>query len=70
MTVSAKGLTPSHAPVAPHHTDDLTPTWRRHHERIELTLSEREKAGASKTFFTKVKEQLLLMPAQLKVLEY
>ena len=39
-------------------------------ERIELTLSESEKAGASKTFFTKVKEELLLIPAQLKVLEY
>lgn len=38
-------------------------------ERIELTLSEEEKAGASKTFFTKVKEELQFIPAQLKVLE-
>lgn len=39
-------------------------------ERIELTLSEAEKAGASKVFFTKVKEELEFIPAQLKVLEY
>lgn len=39
-------------------------------ERIELTLSEEEKAGATKTFFTKVKEELQFIPAQLKVLEY
>lgn len=39
-------------------------------ERIELTLSEEEKAGASKVFFTKVKEELQFIPAQLKVLEY
>ena len=39
-------------------------------ERIELTLSEEEKAGATKTFFTKVKEELEYIPAQLKVLEY
>jgi len=39
-------------------------------ERIELTLSDEEKAGASKTFFTKVKEELEFIPAQLKVLEY
>lgn len=39
-------------------------------ERIELTLSEEEKAGASKTFFTKVKEELQFIPVQLKVLEY
>lgn len=39
-------------------------------ERIELVLSEEEKAGASKTFFTKVKEELQFIPAQLKVLEY
>lgn len=43
-------------------------TLRR--ERIELTLSDDEKAGASKTFFTKVKEELHFIPAQLKVLEY
>ena len=39
-------------------------------ERIELTLSDEEKAGASKTFFTKVKEELQFIPAQFKVLEY
>lgn len=39
-------------------------------ERIELTLSDDEKAGATKTFFTKVKEELEYIPAQLKVLEY
>lgn len=39
-------------------------------ERIELTLSEEEKAGASKSFFTKVKEELLYIRPQLKVLEY
>jgi len=39
-------------------------------ERIELALSEEEKAGASKVFFTKVKEELQFIPAQLKVLEY
>ena len=39
-------------------------------ERIELTLSESEKAGATKVFFTKVKEELQYIPAQLKVLEY
>ena len=39
-------------------------------ERIELTLSDDEKIGASKTFFTKVKEELQFIPAQLKVLEY
>lgn len=39
-------------------------------ERIELTLSEEEKVGATKTFFAKVKEELQFIPAQLKVLEY
>ncbi|QKS24044.1 IS66 family transposase [Vreelandella titanicae] len=39
-------------------------------ERIELTLSEEQKAGATQTFFTKVKEELQFIPAQLKVLEY
>ncbi|KAA8980813.1 IS66 family transposase [Halospina sp. K52047b] len=43
-------------------------TLRR--KRIELTLSDEEKAGASKTFFTKVKEELEYVPAQLNVLEY
>lgn len=39
-------------------------------ERIELTLDDEEKVGASRTFFTKVKEELQFIPAQLKVLEY
>lgn len=39
-------------------------------ERIELLLSDEQKAGAVKTFFTKVKEELEFIPAQLKVLEY
>ena len=39
-------------------------------ERIEHTLTELEKAGADKTFFTKVKEELHYIPAQLKVLEH
>ena len=39
-------------------------------KRIELTLSDEQKAGASKTFFTKVKEELEYVPAQLNVLEY
>jgi len=38
--------------------------------RIDLTLSEEEKAGAVKTFFTKVKEELDIIPAQARVLEY
>src|SRR5699024_3201245 len=39
-------------------------------ERIELTLPDADKAGASKTFFAKIKEELHYIPAQLKVLEY
>lgn len=39
-------------------------------ERIEHTLTELEKASAEKTFFTKVKEELHYIPAQLKVLEH
>ena len=38
--------------------------------QIQLTLSDTEKAGAVKTFFTKVKEELEFIPAQVKVLEY
>lgn len=38
--------------------------------RVELTLSEEEKAGAINTFFTKVKEELDIIPAQAQVLEY
>lgn len=38
--------------------------------RIELTLAEDDKAGAQRTFFTKVKEELEFIPATLNVLEY
>ena len=38
-------------------------------ERIELTLNDEQKAGASKVFFTKDKEELQFIPAQLKALE-
>jgi transposase len=38
--------------------------------QIQITLSDEEKEGATKTFFTKVKEELAFIPAQLKVLEY
>ncbi len=39
-------------------------------KRIELTLTNEEKAGASSTFFSKIKEELEYIPAQLNVLEY
>lgn len=38
--------------------------------RVELSLTDEEKAGASKTFFTKVKEELDIVPAQARVIEY
>jgi transposase len=38
--------------------------------RIELALSDEEKAGAESSFFTKVKEELEYIPAVLRVLEY
>lgn len=38
--------------------------------RIELTLSDAQKAGAGQTFFTKVKEELDIIPAKARVLEY
>ena len=38
--------------------------------QIHLALTDEEKAGATKTFFTKVKEELEFIPAQVKVLEY
>ena len=38
--------------------------------RVELTLSDEEKAGATNTFFTKVKEELDIIPARARVLEY
>ena len=39
-------------------------------KRIELLLSDEERAGATRTFFSKVKEELEYIPAQLNVLEY
>ena len=38
--------------------------------QIHLVLTDEEKEGATKTFFTKVKEELEFIPAQVKVLEY
>ena len=38
--------------------------------RIELALSDEQRAGASRTFFTKVKEELEYIPAKMQVLEY
>ena len=38
--------------------------------QIHLSLSDEDKAGASKTFYTKVKEELDIVPAQARVLEY
>jgi len=38
--------------------------------QIHLRLSDEDKAGASKVFFTKVKEELDIVPAQARVLEY
>lgn len=39
-------------------------------KQVYLPLSEEEKAGASKTFFSKVKEELEFIPAQVQVVEY
>lgn len=39
-------------------------------QQIYLQLPEEEKAGATRTFFSKVKEELEFIPAQVKVLEY
>jgi len=38
--------------------------------RVDLPLSEADKAGASRTFFTKVKEELDIVPAKSQVIEY
>ena len=38
--------------------------------RVDLTLSDEEKAGATRTFFTKVKEELDIVPAKAQVIEY
>jgi transposase len=38
--------------------------------RVELTLTDEEKADAVNTFFTKVKEELDIIPAQAQVIEY
>jgi transposase len=39
-------------------------------EQIFITLSDEEKAGAISTFFTKAKEELDIIPAKVRVLEY
>jgi len=39
-------------------------------EQVFAYLSEQEKSGAIDTFFTKVREELDIMPAQVRVLEY
>lgn len=39
-------------------------------EQVYLCLTDEEKADATKTFFSKVKEELEFIPAQMKVLEY
>jgi len=39
-------------------------------KRIELLLSDEQRAAANRTFFSKVKEELEYIPAQLNVLEY
>jgi len=39
-------------------------------EQIFITLSDAEKAGAIDTFFTKVREELDIIPAQVRILEY
>ena len=39
-------------------------------KQIFLTLSDEEKAGAISTFFTKVKEELDIIPAKVRILEY
>ena len=38
--------------------------------RVELRLSDEQRAAAARTFFTKVKEELEYIPATLQVLEY
>ena len=38
--------------------------------RVELTLTDEEKAGAVNIFFSKVKEELDIIPAQARVIEY
>lgn len=38
--------------------------------QVHLTLDEDEKAGAEKTFFAKVKEELDIIPARARVIEY
>ena len=38
--------------------------------RVDLPLNDADKAGASRTFFTKVKEELDIVPAKAQVIEY
>ena len=61
----------------PQHTPAKAPRKKREgfseklpRVQIHLYLSDEERAGASKTFFTKVKEELDIIPAQARVLEY
>ena len=46
----------------------LSSSLPRH--QVHLTLSDEEKAGAVGTFFTKVKEELDIVPAKAQVIEY
>ncbi len=39
-------------------------------ERVQLCLSDEQRQGASETFFVKVKEELDITPAKVRVLEY
>ena len=39
-------------------------------ERVDIRLSDEQRAGASKTFFVKVKEELDIEPAKARVIEY
>lgn len=65
-----EGIEEADAPKAPRQRRQRGFSDTLLRERIELVLSDEDKAGASKTFFTKVKEELQFIPAQLKVLEY
>lgn len=38
--------------------------------RVDIALSDEENAGASRTFFSKVKEELDIVPAKARILKY
>jgi transposase len=61
---------PDHDTVRPRKKRNRGFNIKLRRERIDLPLTDEEKAGAIKTFFTKVKEELDYIPAQMKVLEY